>query len=180
MARIHVCPLSQVNAVLVASGAASAISLLALRHRLPDLARVGIRERLHLALSDITAATPDHILADADHIEALLAFLRRWERRAPLLVHCYAGVSRSTAAAFIALCLLDPKRPEGEHARALRRASPTATPNPHLVALADAALGRHGRMVAAAAAIGRGVDCFEGNCFSLDVPDADAQSPAMV
>ena len=179
MARIHVCPLSQVEAVLAATGAASVISLLALRHRLPPFP-VGDEDRLHLAVSDITVTTPDHILADAAHMNDLVAFLRRWDRRAPLLIHCFAGVSRSTAAAFIALCLCDPARPEKEHAEALRTASPTATPNLHLVALADRALGRNGRMTDAAASIGRGVDCFEGNCFSLTIPNIGARPAVMV
>ena len=59
-----------------------------------------------------------------------------------MLIHCFAGVSRSTAAAFIAACALAPNRDEATIARALRAASPTATPNARLVALADAALGR--------------------------------------
>ena len=58
-----------------------------------------------------------------------------------MVIHCFAGVSRSTAAAFIAACALAPKRDEFDVARALRAASPTATPNARLVALADRALG---------------------------------------
>ena len=68
---------------------------------------------------------------------------------APLVVHCYAGISRSTAGAFVAACALKPKRDETTIARALRAASPTATPNRRIVALADQILGRNGRMVTA-------------------------------
>ena len=32
------------------------------------------------------------------HVEAMLAFFEAWDRQAPMLIHCYAGVSRSTAA----------------------------------------------------------------------------------
>ena len=81
----------------------------------------------------------------------LLEFVGGWDRAAPLLIHCFAGVSRSTAAAFISACALAPQRDEGEIALALRAASPTATPNARLVALADAALGRAGRMTRAIA-----------------------------
>ena len=42
-------------------------------------------------------------------------------------------------------------------AQALRRASPTATPNIRIVSLADRLLGRDGRMIAAIETIGRGV-----------------------
>lgn len=188
MARIHVCPLSSVESVLAASGAADVISLLALRHRVPDFHAIAPEHRLHVPISDIVAATPEHLLAGAADIDSLLAFVRAWDRQAPLLIHCYAGVSRSTAAAYIALCALHPSRAENHHAAELRRASPTATPNPHLIALADTALGRSGRMVEAIAAIGRGAECFEGVCFALDVPDrtapddiaADARRPGLV
>jgi predicted protein tyrosine phosphatase len=78
-------------------------------------------------------------------------------------------VSRSTAAAFIAACALAPERDELVIARAIRAASPTATPNGRLVALADEALGRKGRMISAIETIGRGEDCFEGTPFVLEL-----------
>ncbi len=62
-----------------------------------------------------------------------------------------------------------PQRAEAELARELRRASPTATPNRRLVALADRILSREGRMTAAIAEIGRGVDCYEGAPFALEL-----------
>lgn len=187
MARIHVCPLSSVESVLAKTGASDVVSLLALRHRVPDLQSVSPERRLHVPISDIVTATPDYLLAGAADIESILRFVQAWKRRAPLLIHCYAGVSRSTAAAYITLCTLDPSKPEVLHAETLRRASPTATPNPHLVALADEVLGRSGRMIDAIAAIGRGADCFEGVSFALEVPEitedtfaADARRPSMV
>ena len=74
-----------------------------------------------------------------------------------MVVHCYAGISRSTASAFTSVCALNPHRDEESIAQALRRASPTATPNIRIVSLADRLLGRQGRMVAAIETIGRGV-----------------------
>ena len=44
-----------------------------------------------------------------------------------MLIHCFAGVSRSTASAYIAVCQLSPHRDEREIALALRAASPTAS-----------------------------------------------------
>ena len=126
--------------------------------------------RLMLDVSDITSARDGFALAGEGQLAALLAFARAWDRRHPMLLHCYAGVSRSTAAAYAVACALDPGRDESEIAAALRGASPSATPNPRLVALADAALGRSGRMVEAIGAIGRGRDCFEGDVFTLSVP----------
>ena len=76
-------------------------------------------------------------MPDEDHIADLLNFVRRWDRRAPLVVHCYAGISRSTASAFASVCALNPHRDEESIAQALRHASPTATPNIRIVSLAD-------------------------------------------
>ena len=94
---------------------------------------------------------------------------RGWDRSAPVVIHCYAGVSRSTAAAFIAACLLDETRSEMSIARDIRERSPTATPNALMVKIADRLLGRDGRMIEAVRSIGRGTDCYEGVPFSLDL-----------
>lgn len=167
--RIVVCPQSRLAGTLASCGARSVVTLLAADQRsgLPPMPGAA---RLLLDVSDIAAARPGYALAGEGHVAELIAFARAWDRRAPLLIHCYAGVSRSTAAAYAAACALDPGRDEADLAAALRRASPSATPNPRLVALADAALGRSGRMVEAVRAIGRGRDCFEGEVFGLDVP----------
>ena len=62
------------------------------------------------------------------HVRALLDFARSWDRRAPLVIHCFAGISRSTAAAYSVAAALAPKRDEAELAATLRRLSPSATP----------------------------------------------------
>ena len=99
----------------------------------------------------------------------LINFVRAWDRANPLVVHCYAGISRSTAGAFVAACALNPHRDELAIARELRRASPTATPNPRIVAIADRMLGRDGRMSAAIDPIGRGMMASEALPFRLDL-----------
>ena len=92
-----------------------------------------------------------------------------WDRRAPLLIHCFAGISRSTAAAYTVAAALAPDRDEAELAATLRRLSPSATPNIRIVSLADRILGRRGRMIAAIEGIGRGVDATEGVPFRLKI-----------
>ncbi len=83
------------------------------------------------------------------------------------MIHCYAGISRSTAAAYIAACALAPERDEAAIADALRAASPSATPNPCSWRSPTGCSDRDGRMVAAIARIGRGADAFEGTPFTL-------------
>ncbi len=138
-----------------------------IRHAGRRPAAIAARRHLYIAVGDIVESEPGQVLPTTCMSARCWPSFARWDRAEPLLIHCYAGVSRSTAAAFIAACALAPERDEAEIARALRAASPTATPNARLVALADAALGRNGRMNAAIAAIGRGEECFEGVPFAL-------------
>jgi predicted protein tyrosine phosphatase len=132
---------------------------------------VCVEEHCHLvvAVGDIVEASEGQVLPGAEHVEALLGFVRGWARERPLVIHCYAGISRSTAAAFLSACALAPHRSEAENAAELRRASPTATPNRRIVAVADDILGRQGRMVDAIARIGRGRDAFAGEPFALRI-----------
>jgi len=168
MTRIYVCPLSKVHEVVAVSGASALVSLLSPGHPMTRPEAISPQRHLALGLSDIVAPLDGHVLAQQSQVESLLTFFHEWDRARPLVIHCYAGVSRSTAAGFIALCALTPK-PEIEIARELRRLSPSATPNRHLVSLADTLLSRKGRMTAAVEAIGRGRDCFEGEVFCMEM-----------
>jgi predicted protein tyrosine phosphatase len=167
MPRIHVCPLAHVARVAADSGARSLISLLTPPALAPRPQKIAAQDHLQLGFADLTAPRDGMTPASADQLKALLDFVTRRDRPAPLLIHCFAGVSRSPAAAFIALCALTDR---GEHdiAADLRRLSPSATPNRHMVALADTLLTREGRMVAAIDSIGRGADCFEGESFCME------------
>lgn len=124
--------------------------------------------RLHLAFHDVVEDRPDFIAPNRETVLAILDFGRHWTRDVPLLVHCWAGISRSSAAAYMLACDDNPGL-ENEIADELRRRAPFATPNRLMVALADDMLGRQGRMVDAIARIGRGVDAFEGSPYQLPV-----------
>jgi predicted protein tyrosine phosphatase len=84
-------------------------------------------------------------------------------------MHCYAGISRSTAGALISACALNPDRDEATIAQAIRDSSKTAAPNIMLVGHADRILGRKGRMIAAVEALGPGLPSLEGHPFRLDL-----------
>jgi predicted protein tyrosine phosphatase len=120
-------------------------------------------------MHDISAPLDGYIVPGEEHVADLIDFVREWDRQAPLVVHCYMGISRSTASAFASVCALNPHRDEEKIALALRRASPTATPNMRIVSLADRLLGRDGRMIAAIETIGRGVLTAEAAPFRLDL-----------
>jgi predicted protein tyrosine phosphatase len=131
----------------------------------------GVHPERHLKLGfhDITDPAEDMILPQVEHVERLLAFGQGWRAEAPILVHCWAGVSRSTAAAFILACARDEAADEARIARAMRDASPTAFPNPRMIALADDLLGRWGRMTAAVEAMGPQNLELESQPFDLPV-----------
>jgi len=171
MPTIHVCALATLGETVARTGARSVLTLLSNAERHMEQHLLSLDRHLKLELSDIAEAQVGRIVPGAHHVEAILAFLREWDRKAPLVVHCYAGVSRSTAATLTAACLFAPEIPEAELAARLRNASPTATPNPAIIAHADRALGRNGRMVAAVAALGRGAEVTEhlGTPFHLDL-----------
>jgi predicted protein tyrosine phosphatase len=104
-----------------------------------------------------------------EHVERLIDFVGQWDRAAPMVVHCYAGISRSTAGAYVAACALNPARDEQQIAWDIRRASRTAQPNVAIVSIADRLLKRDGRMVRAIETIGPGHAAMEGDPFRLDI-----------
>ena len=108
-------------------------------------------ERLDLRFHDIIDEQPDMIVPNRHHIERLLRFGRAMiasSAQVKLLVHCQAGVSRSTAAALLLLAAAQPGQPESAMAR-LRSIAPNAWPNLRVIELGDALLDLRGQLVAA-------------------------------
>lgn len=166
---IHVTPLSRLGETVTAAGASHVLTLLSEGSEFERPGHLVAENCLHLTMHDIVEEQEGLTPPSRAHVEALIAFARGWDRAKPLVVHCYAGISRSTAAAYVIAAALNPERDERELAQALRAASSSATPNARIVALADDILGRGGRMVAAIAEIGRGAEAFEGAPFTMDV-----------
>ena len=149
MPRLLVIPLSALNASIATHRPSHLVSLLSPQHMIATPAGFLPQRHLKLGVNDVAdPAAGEHPPARA-HIDALLEFARGWDGRSPFLIHCWAGISRSMASAYTVLCdRLGPGR-EIEIARAIRRRAPHAAPNALLVAHADAALGREGRMIVA-------------------------------
>jgi predicted protein tyrosine phosphatase len=95
---------------------------------------------------DISDLVEDQIAPSHEHIERVLEIGTNWAADEPLLIHCYAGVSRSTAAALILLCQRNPGR-EKEAARLVRQRGAHAWPNRLMIQIADDLLQREGRMI---------------------------------
>ena len=167
MPHIVVSSLSRLAESATRFGARDMITLINIGTPVPRPVEIVEERHLFLGFNDIVEPTEGMTHPIADHVSDLIAFGRRWDREAPLLIHCYAGISRSTAGAYITALALNPELDEVHLAQVLRRNAPSATPNSRLVALADDMLGRQGRMVDAIKAIGRGEEAFEGTPFIL-------------
>jgi len=166
---IHVCSLADLHPTVAAVGASHIITVLGKIERAVTPPSVLDANHLRVSMDDVTEAAEGLKPPAAAHIDTTLAFVRRWDRRAPLVVHCFAGISRSTATAFMAACALNPGRKEDEIANAIRAASPSASPNRLIVELADRALGREGRMIRAVESMGPGSTVLEGRPFHIDL-----------
>ncbi len=166
---IHVCSLARLYETVEGTGARHVVTLLKDTDRVQWPQGLAPPNHLMLGMDDIVEPMDGYIPPADEHIGRLIEFVHRWDRAKPLVVHCYAGISRSTAGAYVAACALNPGRSELAIAQAIRRASATATPNARFVALADRALGRGGRMSDAIEQIGRGVMAYEADPFRVDL-----------
>jgi predicted protein tyrosine phosphatase len=166
---IHVCSLADLHPTVEATGASHVLTVMANVDQVQRPSSVTEANHLKVSMDDITEQMDGFVAPNDAHIERVLAFVRGWDRSAPLVVHCYAGISRSTASAFAAVCMLNPHRDEVAIARQIRAASPIASPNRLIVTLADRALGRGGRMLHALDQMGPGSMTVAGRPFRIDL-----------
>ncbi len=166
---IHVCSLAALHDTVATTGARHVLTVMGNISKVMRPPTVLEANHLMISMDDITEPADGFVAPSGEHIDRVLEFVRRWDRATPLVVHCYAGISRSTASAFAAACALNPHRDELSIARQIRQASPSAYPNRLIVMHADRALGREGRMLRALEAIGPGDLTIEGRPFRVDL-----------
>jgi predicted protein tyrosine phosphatase len=166
---LHICSLARLHQTVTDTGAEHVVTLLRDVRLVTRPQSIVETNHLILGMDDIAEPMDGYVHPGDEHVEELLRFVRGWPRQKPMVVHCYAGISRSTAGAFVAACALNPARRESDIAQALRRLSPTAFPNPRIVSIADHMLGRHGRMIEAVREIGPGLSAYEAAPFRLDL-----------
>jgi predicted protein tyrosine phosphatase len=119
----------------------------------------GTHRRTTLRFHDVIDPGPGIILPTSDHVSQILAFGDEITAEANaqtgdnatqhLLVHCHAGISRSTAAMISLLAQADPREDEERLFERVREIRPQAWPNSLMIGFADDILGREGRLVAA-------------------------------
>jgi predicted protein tyrosine phosphatase len=123
----------------------------------PEFEDFAPHRRIALRFHDIIDKLPGRRLPARDDVIRLLAFGRELSDAASchLLVHCHAGISRSTAATALILAQAHPARSAGDVFDAVTRIRPRAWPNLRLLEFGDELLGRRGEIVAAASAVHR-------------------------
>jgi len=163
---IHVTPLNALSTVTTRLQNYDLLTLLSPDHPETDWSGFACERHVRLAFHDIIEPMPGLVVPDRDIMRAVLDFGRHGGPQRALLIHCWAGISRSSAAAFAIACDRNPGF-ERDIATELRRRSPSATPNRLMVRLADDLLARDGRMVAAIETIGRGAEAREGEPYQL-------------
>ena len=116
----------------------------------PVFARYRPHQRTTLRFHDVVTVVDGHQLPVEADVERILEFGREFSSSEPLhlLVHCYAGVSRSTAASLILMAQANPGR-EAELFAELIEVRPRAWPNSRMIGFADDMLGCNGRLKAA-------------------------------
>ena len=138
MDELHAAPLSSASRI---------VSIIDVADPEPLVLRSAAVPVLTLRFDDVSAAN-DPTAAQAHHIQRLLAFDRDAGPDERLVVHCTAGISRSTAALAVLLARRHPEL-DDEIFAAIRRIRPMAWPNSRIVALGDDALARGGALTAA-------------------------------
>ena len=165
---IHVCSLSRLHRDRRGHRCAPC-RVAARRQRGASGASVRAENHLWLRLHDMSRRSTAMSCRAKSTSPSCISFRARLGSRAPLVVHCFSRHQPLDRERLRGRLRAQPQRDEREIAQALRRASPTATPNIRIVALADQMLGRDGRMIAAIETIGRGDLAAEANPFRLDL-----------
>ena len=136
--------------------ASHVLSILDPGHPVPEaFGAFGEHEKLELRFHDIIEPRPGRLAPEPKDIEAVLAFGRDMDRATHLLVHCFAGVSRSTASMALILAQAMPDMAEDAVLELVHGIREKAWPNLLMMEFGDAILGRKGRLVDATHALHR-------------------------
>jgi predicted protein tyrosine phosphatase len=157
--RLSVCGIEEL-AGHCAAGVTHVLSILDPDWPVPEaFGAFGEHAKLELRFHDVIDERGGMIVPRPEHVTELLDFGRGLSpelgEEAHLLVHCHAGVSRSTAAMALIVAQAAPDEPGERIFDEVLRLRPQAWPNLRMLELGDAMLGRRGELIAAAAGIYR-------------------------
>jgi predicted protein tyrosine phosphatase len=151
---LTICGIDELSGFCQA-GASHVLSILDPNSPVPDaFGAFGEHIRLELRFDDIIEDVPGRLPPNKTHVTRMLAFghelVAEPRANAHLLVHCHAGVSRSTASVAVILAQALPQAPASDIFDAVLRIRPQAWPNLRVVELGDGLLARQGELVSGA------------------------------
>lgn len=122
------------------------ISITGAKQQKPIRGFKNIKSSLWLKFDDLNEKK--HACPKREHVEKIVEFGRKIrDTEGTVLIHCEAGISRSTAAAFVILCdLLGPGKEE-EAMQQVANNRPMLHPNKIICEYGDRILNRNGRMI---------------------------------
>lgn len=167
MTALFITPMSAITETVRRHRVSHLVTLIDPQTPVPTPDGIAGHRHLRLDMDDIVQPVEGRTPPSSDHVAQILNFSKNWQRDTPLLVHCWAGISRSTAAAFILLCDLHGPGHEDAIARGLRFRAPHAQPNRLIIQHADRLMGRDGRMIAAVESMGMGRVVWEGEIVEM-------------
>ena len=140
------------------TGASHVLSILDPATPVPEaFGSFGEHEKLELRFDDIIEVTPGLLAPQADDVARILAFgqslLAEPRPTAHLLVHCHAGISRSTAAMALIMAQALPDEPAAAIIARVHDIREKAWPNLRIIEFGDAMLGRGGSLITAVTAL---------------------------
>ncbi len=152
--RLTVCGIEELGGHCE-TGVSHVLSILDPEWPVPEaFGQYGEHARLELRFHDIIEETPGQHAPSADHVAEVLAFGRDLMAEPPedghLLVHCHAGISRSTASMALILAQALPHIPAPAILGEILRIREKAWPNLRILELGEAMIGRHGEFSTAA------------------------------
>jgi predicted protein tyrosine phosphatase len=119
----------------------------------------GDHARLELRFHDIISVMPEQDLPQPHHVVDILRFgrniLNNPDSCQHLLVHCHAGISRSTAAMTLFLAQAQPRLPASEILAQVVKIRANAWPNLHILHMGEEQLERPGEFTSAVASVYR-------------------------
>jgi len=151
-AHIIVAPLNHLDRLVADEDPEQVLSVIS-EELMPETP-LGFSARNHhrIPVHDISTPAPGMTIPGIEHATAILECASQWRREGTYVVHCWAGVSRSGAAALLTLASLHPGR-ETDVARYMRARSIFAQPNRALIRAGDEVMGLNGRLVEAVEAM---------------------------
>jgi predicted protein tyrosine phosphatase len=155
--KLTICGLDELDGQCV-SGITHVLSILDPGWPEPEpLRQFDLNRRLKLNFHDVIEPIAGWIAPERWDVELLLAFGRNLDEETGdgglkpsdthLLVHCHAGLSRSTASAILLLAQREPHRAALDIVSHIIRLRPRAWPNLRIIEIGDELLGRDGEII---------------------------------